>query len=35
MEAVRIGCSGWVYDSWRHGIYAGVPAARWPGSSSR
>lgn len=29
MKHVRIGCSGWVYDSWRHGIYEGVPAARW------
>ena len=29
MKEVRIGCSGWVYDSWRHGIYKGVPGARW------
>jgi len=29
MKHVRIGCSGWVYDSWRHGIYKGVPQARW------
>jgi uncharacterized protein YecE (DUF72 family) len=29
MKNVRIGCSGWVYDSWRHGIYKGVPQARW------
>jgi uncharacterized protein YecE (DUF72 family) len=29
VKDVRIGCSGWVYDSWRHGIYEGVPQARW------
>ena len=29
MKDVRIGCSGWVYASWRHGIYEGVPQARW------
>ena len=29
MKHVRIGCSGWVYASWRHGIYKGVPQARW------
>jgi uncharacterized protein YecE (DUF72 family) len=29
MKAVRIGCSGWSYDSWRQGIYEGVPARRW------
>ena len=25
MKNVRVGCSGWAYDSWRHGIYQGVP----------
>jgi uncharacterized protein YecE (DUF72 family) len=29
VKDVRIGCSGWVYGSWRHGIYEGVPQARW------
>jgi uncharacterized protein YecE (DUF72 family) len=29
MKNVRIGCSGWVYASWRQGIYEGVPQARW------
>lgn len=29
MKDVRIGCSGWVYASWRQGIYEGVPQARW------
>jgi uncharacterized protein YecE (DUF72 family) len=29
VEDVRIGCSGWVYASWREGIYQGVPQARW------
>lgn len=29
MKDVRIGCSGWVYASWRRGIYKGVPQARW------
>jgi uncharacterized protein YecE (DUF72 family) len=29
VKDVRIGCSGWVYASWRHGIYEGVPQARW------
>ncbi len=29
MKHVRIGCSGWGYDSWRSGIYKGVPPARW------
>ncbi|HVD86212.1 MAG TPA: DUF72 domain-containing protein [Solirubrobacterales bacterium] len=29
MKAVRVGCSGWSYDSWRQGIYRGVPASRW------
>jgi uncharacterized protein YecE (DUF72 family) len=29
MKDVRIGCSGWVYASWREGIYEGVPQARW------
>lgn len=28
MKEVRIGCSGWTYDSWRKGIYEGVPQAR-------
>ncbi|HYH53376.1 MAG TPA: DUF72 domain-containing protein [Solirubrobacterales bacterium] len=26
---MRIGCSGWVYDSWRDGIYERVPQKRW------
>ena len=26
---VRVGCSGWSYDSWRAGVYEGVAAARW------
>jgi uncharacterized protein YecE (DUF72 family) len=28
---VRIGCSGWNYDSWRHGVFypEGLPARRW------
>ena len=29
VKDVRIGCSGWVYASWREGIYAGVPQSRW------
>jgi uncharacterized protein YecE (DUF72 family) len=29
VKDVRIGCSGWVYDSWREGIYEGVPQKRW------
>jgi len=29
MKNVRIGCSGWVYDSWRQGIYKDVPQTRW------
>ena len=29
MKDVRIGCSGWVYASWREGIYEGVPQKRW------
>jgi len=29
MKEVRVGCSGWVYASWREGIYDGVPQARW------
>ncbi|HTT94304.1 MAG TPA: DUF72 domain-containing protein [Solirubrobacterales bacterium] len=28
MEPVRIGCSGWSYDDWRAGLYAGVPERR-------
>jgi uncharacterized protein YecE (DUF72 family) len=28
MEPVRIGCSGWSYDDWRAGLYAGVPQRR-------
>jgi uncharacterized protein YecE (DUF72 family) len=28
---IRIGCSGWNYDSWRHGVFypPGLPARRW------
>jgi uncharacterized protein YecE (DUF72 family) len=30
MYAVRIGCSGWSYKSWRGGLYPkGLPASRW------
>jgi uncharacterized protein YecE (DUF72 family) len=29
MKAVRVGCSGWSYESWRRGIYEEVPARRW------
>ncbi len=29
MKPVRIGCSGWVYESWRRGIYEGVSQAHW------
>jgi uncharacterized protein YecE (DUF72 family) len=29
VKDVRIGCSGWVYASWREGIYEGVPQKRW------
>jgi uncharacterized protein YecE (DUF72 family) len=29
VKAVRVGCSGWSYDSWRAGIYEGAPASRW------
>ncbi|HEX6153340.1 MAG TPA: DUF72 domain-containing protein, partial [Solirubrobacterales bacterium] len=29
MKDVRVGCSGWVYDSWRQGIYEGIPQSRW------
>ncbi|HEU4599297.1 MAG TPA: DUF72 domain-containing protein [Solirubrobacterales bacterium] len=28
MKEVRVGCSGWSYESWRQGIYEGVPASR-------
>jgi uncharacterized protein YecE (DUF72 family) len=28
---IHIGCSGWNYDSWRHGVFypRGLPARRW------
>ncbi|MDX6541159.1 MAG: hypothetical protein QOI71_2769, partial [Gaiellales bacterium] len=28
---IRIGCSGWNYDSWRNGVFypPGLPARRW------
>lgn len=29
MREVRIGCSGWSYESWRAGFYRGVPGRRW------
>jgi uncharacterized protein YecE (DUF72 family) len=29
LPEVRIGCSGWSYDSWREGLYRGLPARRW------
>lgn len=28
MKQVRIGCSGWSYESWRRGLYREVPARR-------
>jgi uncharacterized protein YecE (DUF72 family) len=29
LPEVRIGCSGWSYDSWRESLYRGLPARRW------
>lgn len=29
MKDVRIGCSGWSYESWRKGIYQGVAPGGW------
>lgn len=30
MNQTRIGCSGWMYDAWRHGLYPErVPKRRW------
>jgi uncharacterized protein YecE (DUF72 family) len=29
VQAVRVGCSGWSYTSWKQRLYAGVPATRW------
>ena len=31
MTRVRVGCSGWNYDSWRHGVFYSerLPARRW------
>jgi uncharacterized protein YecE (DUF72 family) len=30
MKPVRIGCSGWMYDDWRGGLYPeGLPKRRW------
>ncbi len=29
MPRVYIGTSGWTYDEWRDGLYAGVPRGRW------
>jgi uncharacterized protein YecE (DUF72 family) len=26
---VHVGCSGWMYDHWKDGFYAGVPRKRW------
>jgi uncharacterized protein YecE (DUF72 family) len=26
---VRIGCSGWNYDSWKQPVYGGAPVRRW------
>jgi uncharacterized protein YecE (DUF72 family) len=28
-KQVRIGCSGWMYDSWKEDFYEGVPRKRW------
>jgi uncharacterized protein YecE (DUF72 family) len=29
MPRAHIGTSGWTYDEWRDGLYAGVPRAQW------
>jgi uncharacterized protein YecE (DUF72 family) len=31
LSDVRIGCSGWNYDSWRHGVFypERCPSSRW------
>jgi uncharacterized protein YecE (DUF72 family) len=29
VSAVRVGCSGWNYASWREPVYGGEPARRW------
>jgi uncharacterized protein YecE (DUF72 family) len=29
MATARIGTSGWMYDDWRDGFYAGLPRSRW------
>src|SRR5439155_22057202 len=26
---VRVGCSGWNYDSWKQPVYRGAPSSRW------
>lgn len=28
---VRVGCSGWMYDDWRHTVYTGLPKRSWFG----
>jgi uncharacterized protein YecE (DUF72 family) len=32
---LRIGTSGWTYDAWADGFYAGVPRAKWLGHYAR
>jgi uncharacterized protein YecE (DUF72 family) len=34
-ERLRIGCSGWNYDSWREPVYGGAAPARWLGLYAR
>ena len=29
MARVRVGCSGWVYQDWKHAIYEGAPQTEW------
>jgi uncharacterized protein YecE (DUF72 family) len=26
---IRVGCSGWSYEHWRHAFYDGLPSGRW------
>jgi len=28
-SVLRVGCSGWSYESWRHDVYDDAPASRW------
>lgn len=34
-RTVRIGCSGWVYASWKEPFYDGRPAGEWLELSAR